>query len=360
MAAGQMFWGLLSDRFGRRPMLLAGLALYGLGALGSGLADSMNMLLFARVVWGLGAAAPSVLRNSIARDLYSGDHLARITSLTMAIFLIGPAVAPSFGELILLGGSWRYVFFSAAPLAALGIWWSLRFGETLPPEHRRPLERRTIGIGVRTFFGNRATLGFTLSTMFASGAFYIFLGSGQPIIDDIYGYGDWFALLFAGVAATIGCTVLASSRFISRYGARNVSAIAAAIMVASAAVFLVVSMATDGTPPFWFWFAAVTAFGSFTTVTTPSFVALALTPMARVAGIASGINGLLAIGGGSLLAALFDRRIETSVTPMAVGFLLYSLLAFAAMVWARGGSLEIVEPEERLKRLPDFGLPWPP
>ena len=173
IAAGQMFWGLLSDRYGRRPILISGLILYGIGAAGSASAGNMTMLLVARSIWGLGAAAPSVLRNSIARDLYSGDKLARITSLTMAIFLIGPAVAPSVGELIILAGSWRSVFAVAVPLALLGIWLAVRFGETLAPENMRPLAARTVIIGIRTFLGNRASLFFTLSTMFASGAFFI-------------------------------------------------------------------------------------------------------------------------------------------------------------------------------------------
>lgn len=345
IGAGQMFWGLLSDRYGRRPVLISGLVLYGLGAAGSAVSGNITMLLIARAVWGFGAAAPSVLRNSIARDIYSGDRLARITSVTMAIFLIGPAIAPSVGELILLGGSWRYVFATAVPLAVLGIHWTLRFGETLNPAHVRPISARTFAGGVRIFFGSRTTLGFTLSMMFASGAFFIYLGSGQPVIDEIYGLGGWFALLFAGTAASIATTVLAGSRLISRYGAHNVGGVASAATVAVASSFLGVALVGDGRPPFWFWYVAVTAFASFTTVTTPAFAALAMTPMARVAGVASGMNGLLVIGGGSLLAAIVDRRIADSVTPMAVGFLAYSIAAFAAMAWARGGSAEVLDPE---------------
>jgi MFS transporter, DHA1 family, multidrug resistance protein len=352
IGAGQMFWGLLSDRYGRRPVLISGLILYGLGAMGSAVAGDMTMLLFARGVWGFGAAAPSVLRNSIARDIYSGDRLARITSVTMAIFLVGPAVAPSVGELILLSGSWRYVFATAVPLALLGIRWAVRFGETLDPAHVRPVSARALASGMRAFLGSRTTLGFTLSMMFASGAFFIYLGSGQPVIDEIYDLGDWFALLFAGTAASIATTVLASSRLISHHGARNVGAVASAATVAVAATFLIVALAGDGRPPFWFWYVAVTAFASFTTVTTPAFAALAMTPMARVAGVASGMNGLLVIGGGSLLAAIVDRRIEDSVTPMAVGFLVYSITAFSAMVWARGGSVEVVEPEPEKRPAP--------
>ncbi|MFT5204158.1 MAG: DHA1 family bicyclomycin/chloramphenicol resistance-like MFS transporter, partial [Candidatus Aldehydirespiratoraceae bacterium] len=174
--------------------------------------------------------------------------------------------------------------------------------------------------------------------------FFIYLGSGQPIVDEIYGYGDWFAAFFALTAAVIGITVLASSRVIGRFGAERVGRTASIAMVASAVTFLVVCLATDGTPPFWFWLASVSVFGAVTTVATPVYVAMAMTPVARIAGVASGLNGILTIGIGSLLAAAFDRLIDDTVTPMAVGFVLYSTLAFFARAWARGGSDEVVEP----------------
>ena len=344
MGFGQLIWGLSSDRVGRQKAMLAGLALYGIGATGAALATSMNMLLVARVVWGLGAAAPSVLRNSIARDLYSGDKLAQITSMAMAIFLMGPAIAPSIGELILLSDDWRWVFAAAVPLAIGGMVWTWRFGETLDPANVRRLDARSIAIGARTFFGSRTAFGHSLAITAASGAFFIYLGSSQPIVDEIYGYGDWFALVFAGTAVAIGLTLWNSGRFIRRHGARRVALVAVFVMIATAAVFGSVSLATDGRPPFWFWFVAVSVFASFGTVSTPTMTAMAMTPMARVAGTASALNGVLSVAGASLLAVIFDRRIDHSVTPMAAGFLVYSIVACGLLLWARGGSDEIVEP----------------
>ena len=345
MAAGQLVWGLSSDRTGRRTALLGGLVLYGIGAAGSAAAGSMTAMLTARFVWGLGAAAPSVLRNSIARDVYSGDRLARITSLTMAIFLIGPAVAPSIGELILLSGNWRLVFAAAVPLALGGIIWTLWFGETMAPENARPLALATVRRGAIAFFRTRATIGYSTALTLGSGAFFIFLGSGQPIVDEIYGYGDWFALAFFAIAAGIGLTVWMSSRFISRFGADAVGSTATIVMVFTAGVFLMTCLATNGRPPFAVWMVFVAAFSAFATVATPAFTALAMTPMARIAGTASALNGVLSIGVASLLAVVFDRMIDDTVTPMAAGFLFYSTLALLAARWARGGSREIVEPD---------------
>ena len=177
MAAGQLLWGLLSDRFGRRSILVVGLGLYGLGALGAGLAPNMTGLLTMRFVWGLGAASPSATRLAIARDLYSGDQMARVVSFVMAVFLLGPAITPAVGEGILLIGDWRLVCFSAAPLAALAVFWSVRFGETLPRSSRRPIDLGATGRGIRAVLLTRVTIGYTLALMFTFGAFFVYLGS---------------------------------------------------------------------------------------------------------------------------------------------------------------------------------------
>ncbi|NDH87514.1 MAG: MFS transporter, partial [Actinobacteria bacterium] len=145
MAAGQLPMGPLSDRFGRRPVLLASFALYLIGALGATLAPSFGILLGARFLWGLGAAGPAVIGNAIARDLYSGDQMARVLSLTMAVFLIGPTIAPLLGEMLLLTGVWQAVFLVGFALALVGAAWTFRFGETLPDDRRRPIDPPAVG-----------------------------------------------------------------------------------------------------------------------------------------------------------------------------------------------------------------------
>ena len=140
MAGGQLFYGPFADRFGRRPVLTVGLAIYAVGATGAATATSMEMLLAARLLWGLGAASAMVLYTAMARDLYEGDQMARVMTLVMAVFLIGPMIVPALGELLLLTGSWRSVFVFGVLLALVAIAWSRRFGETLPDERRRPLE----------------------------------------------------------------------------------------------------------------------------------------------------------------------------------------------------------------------------
>src|SRR3982075_141748 len=130
MGCGQLFWGLMSDRFGRRPILLGGLGLYVLAALLCGLTGSFHTLLVWRFVHGL-AAASVVVTRSVIRDLYSGRQMARVMSLTFMVFLMVPILAPSLGALILMVAPWRYIFIVCGIFAAaVWTWALLRLPET--------------------------------------------------------------------------------------------------------------------------------------------------------------------------------------------------------------------------------------
>lgn len=306
----------------------------------------MEFLLVARFIWGVGAASPSVLRPAIARDLYEGDQMARITSIVMGIFLIGPAIAPSVGELIMMAGSWRYVFVGGLLLAAVAATWTVRFGETIARENRRSIRPSAIRQGFHAVVTNRASFGWILAMTFSFGAFFIYLDSSQPIISEIYGHGDWFALLFGGSSIAIAAAVLLSTRYTKHFGAAPVARFAVVGHVATAALFTISSIASGGTPSFWVWYTFLCLMGAFNTVLTPTANALAMQPMANLAGIASGVLGLITLAGGAGLAAIIDRQIIGTVTPMAVGNLVYGALSMIAMIWALGGSLEPV-------RLPD-------
>ena len=124
MAVGQLVYGPVSDRFGRVPALRVGIGVYCLGAIGGILAPNLELLFVSRFVWGLGAAAPGVLRAAIARDLYEGNQMARVMSVMMAFFLMGPILAPIAGEGILAVGNWQWVFAASLILAAILFAWA--------------------------------------------------------------------------------------------------------------------------------------------------------------------------------------------------------------------------------------------
>src|SRR5271163_4764795 len=123
MGCGQLFWGLMSDRFGRRPIIVGGLGLYVLAALVCGLAGNFHALLAWRFIHGL-AAASVVVTRSVIRDLYSGRQMARVMSLTFMVFLTVTILAPSLGQLVLWAAPWRFIFIVCGIFAGMVCIWA--------------------------------------------------------------------------------------------------------------------------------------------------------------------------------------------------------------------------------------------
>ncbi|MGB1209267.1 MAG: MFS transporter, partial [Paracoccaceae bacterium] len=145
MGVGTLFTGPLSDSFGRKPVILAGAALYILASAICVYAQSLEVLLVARFVQGLGAAGPRVVTLAVIRDLYSGPQMARLVSFVMIVFTLVPALAPTIGAMIVALSDWRGIFILFVVYAVIyTLWMTLRLPETLPPEARRPFRAKPI------------------------------------------------------------------------------------------------------------------------------------------------------------------------------------------------------------------------
>jgi len=334
-ALGQMLCGPFADRFGRAPVLRVGLVVAAVGIAGTISSQGLPTLLASRLLWGLGNGAPSNMRATVARDLYLGDHMARVVSRVMGFFLLGPIVVPLLAEGILAVGSWRTVFTLGLALAGVGTVWSLRFGETLAPVDRRPLGWAATGAAFHQIVKNRTTVGYLVALTFTQAAFFVWLGSSQPVFDLVYGRADRFAVMFSagGVVQAVG--FFSVGWFINRYGAHQVAVTSIGLVLVLNVALIAVVVGANGRPSFWVWFILITASNVFLSMVTPTGLALALRPMGAIAGTAAGVIGASSMAGSAVLAALVDVRISTTVTPMTVGYLLYGALAMAAALWAR-------------------------
>lgn len=334
MALGQLVYGPLADRFGRMPAVLSGLALYVVGAIASALAPSFGLLLLARFVWGLGAAAPAGLRSAITRDLYSGDAMARIATIMMAVFLLGPVFMPIIGELLLQVAPWRAVFWFSAALAIIGAAWCRWFGETLDPVNRRPLGWSRLGGAVAAVARTRITLGHLVANVFLSAAFFIFLGSSQPAFDNVYQRAGQFAVMFALIGVLTIPALLLNNMLLARYGSRRMSLLACGGCAVVSAAGVVPTLLADGRPNFWLWYAWLALVAGLITLATPAIYALALEPMGELAGTASALMYFTGFAFGAGLAAIFDALVDVTVTPFVIGFAMYASIGFMFVVWA--------------------------
>ena len=196
---GQFVMGPLSDRFGRRPVLLGGMALYCVASLLAIAAPSFETLLLARALQGLGTSATRVIATAIVRDCYAGRRMASVVSLAMMVFIAVPVVAPSFGQAVLLLTQWRGIFIVLMLYGVVAFVWSaLRMPETLPEERRKSLAIGEVLGAYRQTVSNRQTLGYALVAGGVQGSLFAFVFSSQQIFTEIYRLGHYFPLAFAG------------------------------------------------------------------------------------------------------------------------------------------------------------------
>ncbi|WP_029010176.1 multidrug effflux MFS transporter [Azospirillum halopraeferens] len=337
-AAGQPVHGPLSDRFGRKPVLAFGLVVFALAALAAAVAPDFGWMLAARVVQGLGAAAPRVVAIAIVRDRFAGRDMARVMSFVMMIFIIVPVLAPAMGEGILRLGPWPWIFGVLFLSGAAAFAWSaLRLPETRPPGDRMPLSVAALSNAFTKVVTTRRSVGYTVAMGFLFGSLLAYIGSAQQVFVDVYGLGELFPLVFGAIAGAMALASLTNARLVGRLGMRRVSHAALLGYVAVCAVPVLA-----GFPPqpslalFCAFLAAIFfAFG----LIAPNFNALAMEPLGHVAGMASSFIGFYSTAAGAILGWLIGQAFDDSIRPLTMGIVACGLLALATVLVTERGRL---------------------
>jgi len=328
----QLVYGPLSDRFGRKRLLMLSLALYAVFATASGLAASFNLLLGARMLQGVAAAGTRVLVVAIVRDRYQGSGMARIMSLVMIIFMIVPILAPSFGQGVLLISSWRHIFIGLAVYGlVLALWAGLRLPETLAPELRRSLSVRAVGQAVAETLRTRIAIGNTLASTLAFGGLFAFIGSIQQIVFDVFGRPELIGIVFACVAGPMAMASYANSRLVTRFGPRRLLLYALTAFSLAALLHLVVAVAAGETLWSFVVLQALTmaCFG----LVGANAGALAMGPLGHIAGTASSVQGVIGTVGGAVIGYIIGQNFDGTTLPFLIGFALCGFAALAIATW---------------------------
>jgi DHA1 family bicyclomycin/chloramphenicol resistance-like MFS transporter len=344
MALAQYFYGPLADRFGRKPVLYAGLGIYAFGALGALVAPTLDLVLVFRFIWGVGAAGPRVVTTSMVRDYYSGDRMSRTMSYIMAVFIMVPVVSPTIGAGLISIFPWQSVFaFCLLFATIIGIWAAFVLPETLDPADRRPIDGRAIWATTREVLTNRITIGYTIAMTMTFSVFISYLASSELIFGEFYGKAAQFPLIFGGISVVMGIAMLTNAQLVERVGTRRLTHLMAVGYVVAAAVITTVTIAAGGRLSFWPFVACLAVLIVFHAVLMPNLNTIAMLPMGHIAGTAAAVIGTVSMAGGAFLGSIINGMYTDSALPLIVGFLVFGILTLAAVTWAERGRL-IVAP----------------
>lgn len=333
----QMIWGPLADRYGRKPVLVAGLVLYIATGVAAALSPSFETLIGWRVAQGGAAAVTRVLVTSVVRDRFEGAAMARILSLTFLVFMAVPVLAPTVGQLILSVAPWRWIFGALALAGAIMLVWAgLRLPETLDPAHRRPFDAAAVLSASGETLRNRMSLGYTLAFTAMMGGLVGFISSAQQIVFDVFGAGERFGLVFACIAAPMALTSWLNSRWVRQVGAKRMAHGGLLAFTVLAALHFAVALGGEGLWTFVVFQALTMASFSFAS---SNMGALAIQPMGHIAGTASAVQGTLSTIVGALIGLAIGQAFDGTVAPLAGGFAVLGVAGIAVLLWTERGRL---------------------
>jgi DHA1 family bicyclomycin/chloramphenicol resistance-like MFS transporter len=337
-AFAMLVYGPLTDRYGRRPLLVVALGGYIVTNLLAAISGSFELLLVARVASGMMIAGARTVTVALVRDCFDGRAMARVLSLAFMVFMAAPVIAPAFGQIVTMFASWRWIFGGIALVSAVILaWFLLRMPETLKPEERRPLHLGQLASGYARVTRDRYSVGYTLAATALQGGLFGFIGSIQQVVFDIFKRPDMLVFIFAGVASTMAVGSFLNSRIVMRYGTRLISHSALIGFILFACIHLTIALAGAETL-LNFTVLQALMMGCFA-LAGANFSSMAMENMGDIAGTAASLQGFVAVLGGAVVGAYIGQSFDGTTVPLYIGFVVSGLIALGIVLIAERGRL---------------------
>jgi DHA1 family bicyclomycin/chloramphenicol resistance-like MFS transporter len=321
LAAAQLLLGPLSDRYGRRPVVLAGLALSFAASLAAFAAGSIHALIAARVAQAAGASTGIVIGRAIIRDLYERERAAAMIGLVTTAMVIAPMISPLIGGILDTAFGWEAIFLFIAMFSGAVFLWALR----LLPETRPANMAHALGLLVeqwRALLGSAKFHGYVLCAALGSAPFFTFLGGGPHVVVTLMGrtsaeYGLWFAVTSLGYMSGN----FTASRLSQRFGidAMIMAGVIFELIGASLTTLLVATMPAAG-PAIIFLPQMVISYGNGLLL--PNAIAGAISIRPQAAGAASGMTGFVQMATGAVSTQVVSMALADAATAMPMAWML--------------------------------------
>jgi DHA1 family bicyclomycin/chloramphenicol resistance-like MFS transporter len=334
VAFAQLAMGPLSDRFGRRPVLLAGIALFLVGSLGAALAGTIETLIAARIVQAVGGCAGLVLGRAIVRDTHSREESASMIGYITMAMLVAPMLAPLVGGYLDHWFGWRSTFFAVLAVGAvvLTLAWLL-LHET---HHDRRIGEGPLAMlrGFGVLLRDAAFAGYALNVSFTTAVFFAFLaGAPYIMIELMQRPSSEYGLYFMMNAFSYMAGNFASGRFATRIGPDRMIFTGSMLALAGVALLTALALGTSMIP--LFLFGPVMLVGIANGLSLPSAIASAISLRPDLAGTASGLVGFLQMMVGALATLLVGKLQDDTAFPMAAVMSAAAIIAFLGYCLAR-------------------------
>jgi DHA1 family bicyclomycin/chloramphenicol resistance-like MFS transporter len=343
LGIGQLISGTISDSIGRKTVVYIGYAVFVIASLICIFSTNLEMMIFGRLLQGIGLSAPRSVSISIIRDQYSGDHMARIMSFVSVIFIFAPIVAPSFGKLMLDHFGWKSIFYSQLIYGfGVVIWLWRRQPETLNKENKKEIKLSLFIEGTREFFRHKEAVIYTLIIGIITAPFLAYISASQQIFQEQYNLVNEYTYIFSGLALVIGIATYLNGILVVRIGMYRL-AILSVISLFLISIMYLVFYGGESNPSVIVFIVFIGLILFTTGFIIGNINSLAMQPIGHIAGIGAALIGFASTIITILLATIIGRYISLSILPIFIGFSLCGAFTLLLMIYINPAKRKITK-----------------
>lgn len=335
LGIGPLIFGPISDSLGRKPIVYIGFLIFIVASFICIYSTSIEMMVFGRILQGIGLSAPRTISIAMIRDLFTGDYMARIMSFITVVFILVPIIAPAMGKFFLDHYNWQAIFYVQLIFSILvSIWFWKRQAETLELSKRIKFTPTIFIDGIKELVKHKTTIGFTIISGFITGSFMVYLSTSQQIFEQQYHLKEEFPYIFGLLAISIGSAIFLNGIFVIKYGMEKL--VTASLFAFFGVSLLYILLFYNSPNPSVVVLLSFFAMQFFSIgFLFGNLRALAMQPIGHIAGIGAAITGFISTIMAVPISMYIGKFVKDTTLPLFIGFLLCAILSIAILLYLK-------------------------